>query len=177
MRARASTSAHSQQRKMQRRRGTRRPSSCAGQARFRTLPLHHHPHPRPLPRPRPLLALVLVRVVVVVVRVRVRVARTNEYTNENLHVPSTPRARTRRRRPRENERTEIRRSTNPRSTIRALDATARGAESAIDRGRRESRATRAMRERLRCERIDATERTNGSIDRVVASSRERVSIE
>ena len=116
-------------------------------------------------------------VVVVVVRVRVRVARTNEYTNENLHVPSTPRARTRRRRPRENERTEIRRSTNPRSTIRALDATARGAESAIDRGRRESRATRAMRERLRCERIDATERTNGSIDRVVASSRERVSIE
>ena len=73
-------------------------------------------------------------VVVVVDRVRVRVARTNEYTNENLHVPSTPRVGARRRRPRENERKEIRRSTNPRSTIRALDATARGAESAIDRG-------------------------------------------
>jgi len=99
----------------------------------------------------------------VVDRVRVRVARTNEYTNENLHVPSTPRVGARRRRPRENERTEIRRSTNPRSTIRALDATARGAESAIDRGRRESRATRAMRETsMRTNRCD---RTNDGVDR------------
>ncbi len=70
---------------------------------------------------------------------------------------------------------EIRRSTNPRSTIRALDATDRGAN------RRSGDAIARERcARIRVERIDANEsmRTNerwGRSDRRVASSRVRVS--
>ncbi len=108
-------------------------------------------------------------VVVVVDRRRVRVYRANDCANENPLVPSTPRAPARRRRPRRGER-EIRRSSNPRSTIRALDATDRGAN------RRSGDAiARELCARIRSGRIDANEsmRTNESMgsDRIDASRR------
>ena len=94
---------------------------------------------------------------------RVRVYRANDCANENPLVPSPPRAPARRRRPRRGERA-IRRSSNPRSTIRALDATDRGAN------RRSGDAIARERcARIRSERIDANE-SMGS-DRIDASRR------
>ena len=102
-------------------------------------------------------------VVVVVDARRVRVYRANDCANENPLVPSPPRAPARRRRPRRGERA-IRRSSNPRSTIRALDATDRGAN------RRSGDAIARERcARIRSERIDANE-SMGS-DRIDASRR------
>ena len=137
---------------------------------------HPHSRPRAVRRSKPFLScprrrldvarrsIASRRLVVVVVDARrVRVYRANDCANENPLVPSPPRAPARRRRPRRGERA-IRRSSNPRSTIRALDATDRGAN------RRSGDAIARERcARIRSERIDANE-SMGS-DRIDASRR------
>ena len=106
-------------------------------------------------------------------RRRLHVARANEYTNENPLVPSTPLTRSTRRRPRARERDPTIDEPSIDDSRARRDAP-RG-ESAIGRRDRVREMRDDARRTNRCERIDANERTMGSIDRRVASSRVRVS--
>ena len=104
---------------------------------------------------------------------------SRERTNTRMKISTSRRPRALEHVDVDRARTSAKRSDDPPTLDRRFARSTRRPEGPNRRsiGADANRARRERCERRRCERIDATERTMGSIDRVVASSRERVSIE